>query len=260
MARRLTNQKEAKMIVILLVASLLSGAIPEKSWVRHEVVRSTCFVVGQMKEKIARMEMVSFKQVREARAKIHGRYANRGLPYGLVDRVIGKVSYYHVNDLLRNWYALPRDTRDKIEFMFESAGLKHLTFLCFYESAANQNDRSYSGAVGLYQIMPRTAKLHCGIDLVEDLYDPVVNAACAIEILIEKGARENLVAGLVYYNGKLRSCPMRGYFNCFWEKYSAATDEKEKQKYLRAMMYVPNVLLHQAIGEELIWRREVALR
>lgn len=248
------------MIAILLVASLLSGVVPEKSWARYEVVRSICFVAGQMKEKIARLEIASVQQVRAAKAKIRGRFDGRPLPYGLVSRVVGKVSYYHVNDLLRSWYALPADTRDKIEFMFESAGLRHLTFLCFYESGANPLDRSYAGAIGLYQITPRTALLHCGIDLKEELYDPVVNAACAIEILIEKGARENLVAGLVNYNGKLRSCPMRGYFNCFWEKYNAATDEKEKQKYLGAMMYVPNVLLHQAIGEEFVFKREVALR
>jgi len=236
------------MIAILIVASLLCGSIPEKSW------------AGQMKEKISSLEMASFKQVREAKARIRDKYSRLGLPHRLVTRVIGKVGYYHVNDLLRNWYALPAGTRDKIEFMFADAGLKHLTFLCFYESGANPNDRSYAGAIGLYQIMPRTAKLHCGIDLVEDLYDPVVNAACAIEILIEKGARENLVAGLVYYNGKRKECPMKGYFNCFWEKYQAALTPEEKEKYLRAMMYVPNVLLHQAIGEELIWRREVATK
>ena len=236
------------MIAILLVAGLLFGAVPETGW------------FGEMVQKVASGEIVSVKQVKAAKVKIRNRFAGRGLPGSLVGRIVGKVGYYHVNNLLRSWYALPAETRDKIEFMFEDAGLKHLTFLCFYESGANPNDRSYAGAIGLYQIMPRTAKLHCGIDLVEDLYDPVVNAACAIEILIEKGARENLVAGLVYYNGKRKECPMKGYFNCFWEKYQAALTPEEKEKYLRAMMYVPNVLLHQAIGEELIWRREVALR
>jgi len=245
-ARRLTNQKEAKMIVIILVASLLSGSIPENSW------------AGKMKEKIVRLEFVSSGQVREARAKIKNKYSGQGLPQSLVGRIVGKVSYYHVNNLLRSWYALPADTRDKIEFMFADAGLKHLTFLCFYESGANPNDRSYAGAIGLYQIMPKTAKLHCGIDIREELYDPVVNAACAIEILLDKGARENTVAALVYYNGKLKSCPMRGYFNCFWDKYVAAEDEKDKAKYLSAMMYVPNVLLHQAIGEEFVLKREIA--
>jgi len=209
---------------------------------------------------VSEMEFVSVAEVRALRKKIRSQFAGRPLPYSLVDNILGKVSHGHVNNLLRNWYMIPKEDREKIVFMFEEAGLRHLLFLSFYESGALVDDLSHKGAVGLYQITMATAKAHCGIELREDLYDPVVNAACAIEILQEKGVRDNLVFGLIMYNGKLKSCPAAGYLACLQEKLRTETDEKKKRQYLGSLMYVPNVLLHQAIGEELLLRRNVALR
>lgn len=208
---------------------------------------------------ISEMEFVSVAEVRALRKKIQSRFAGQPVPYSLVLRITGKVSHGHVNNLLRNWYMIPRSDREKILFMFEEAGLRHLVFLSFYESGALADDLSHKGAIGLYQITMPTAKAHCGIELREDLYDPVVNAACAIEILQEKGVRDNLVFGLILYNGKLKSCPAAGYLACLQEKLKVEADEKKRKQYLGSLMYVPNVLLHQAIGEELLLRRNLAL-
>ena len=237
------------MIQILLFALLLAPAEGAGGRAFERAVKQVC-----------EMEFISVKEVWQLRKKIKQRFAGRSVPYSLVGNIIGKVSHGHVNNLLRNWYFIPAEDREKIVCMFEQAGLGHLVFLSLYESGAQVNDRSGAGAIGLFQIMPRTAELHCGIDLREELYDPVVNAACAIEILKDKGVMENLAYGLVLYNGKLKSCPARDYFACLQEKLATETDEKKKRQYLGSLMYVPNVMLHQAIGEELILGRDAALR
>ncbi len=234
------------MITVITVLGLLLNFFPVES---APAARS-------WRQKPTKLEYVTPAKVKVEREKIRRRFDRRDMPYSLVGRIVGKVSHGHVNQLLRNWYRLPADARQKIIFMFEDAGLGHVMFLCLYESGANQWDESYSSAIGLYQITPRTAKAHCGIDApaFESLYDPVDNAACAIQILLDKGVKENLVYGLISYNGKLKSCPAKGYQKCLSDKLKTETDPRKRAAYLGSLMYVPNVLLHQAIGEAFIHR------
>ena len=224
--------------------------------------------VQDLKKKLVRMEYVSPADVKILKERIRRRFDRRELPYRLVKNITAKISYSHVNSLMRNWYALPADARQKIILNFEEAGIGNLIFLCFYESAADPWDVSWAEAISLYQITPRTAEFHCGVDeeAFESLYDPVDNSSCAVQILLDKGVKKDLVWGLLKYNGIRKACTGKGgYMACLEKTYKEYCDlEKErkltkkearlKRRYYNALMYVPNVLLHLAIGEELIYK------
>jgi len=201
---------------------------------------------------------ISSKEIEQLKKKIHRKFdRDEPFAYFLVKEVLHKVNPSHVNQLVRNWEAIPTEDRDKIVFMFEDAGLGKFLFLCLWESAADPNLVSSSGAIGLFQIMPRTAKRHCGIsqDMAQlELYDPVVNAACAVEILLEKGALKNRIWGLIKYHGVLKSCKAKGYVQCTYLKSITETDERKQRQLEGAWKYVANALLHQEIGEQVIYK------
>ena len=203
------------------------------------------------------------KETKELKEKIHRKFdrKNSNLAYSLVKTVLHKVNPSHINQLKRNWEAIPESNREKIIFMFEDAGLGKFLFLCLWESAADPNEKT-GRAIGLFQITPSTAEHHCGIspEMAQlELYDPVVNAACAVEILLEKGAKKNRIWGLIKYHGVLSTCAAKGYVQCTYDKYKAQDDSTDKGKrtketYKRAWGYVANALLHQEIGEQVIYK------
>ncbi len=205
---------------------------------------------------------LSSKEVKKLKEKILRKYdRDKPFAYSLVKEVRHKVNPSHVNQLVRNWEAIPEDVRDKIVFMFEDAGLGKFLFLCLWESAADPNEKT-GRAIGLFQITPSTAEHHCGIsrDMAHlELYDPVVNAACAVEILLEKGALKNRIWGLIKYHGVLSSCDAKGYVQCTYMNYLTQDDstdkgKRKKETYKRAWGYVANALLHQEIGEQVIYK------
>ena len=60
---------------------------------------------------------------------------------------------------------------------------------CYQESTFDPNARSWAGASGLMQIMPKTAK-HLGLEM-EDIFNPELNIAAAAKYLSELGAHFN---------------------------------------------------------------------
>ncbi|NQT49823.1 hypothetical protein HQ571_03975 [Candidatus Kuenenbacteria bacterium] len=202
-------------------------------------------------------ELISLDEVRKLKKKIAKRFTGNRIEMRYARKAIGKVSYYHVNDLLARWRNLPEEVKEKVVFQFESAGLAEFTYLCVWESGINPLDDTRP-AYGLYQITLRTAKHHCGIELKEELLDPVVNATCAVEILLEKRAKKGYVVGLINYHGRLKKCRSksgRKYMYCVEAQLIIETDEKKEAVYMRALTYVGNAFVHQAIGEELFAKK-----
>jgi hypothetical protein len=201
---------------------------------------------------------VTTENVKRARHQIVAKYARATPPYNAIAKAAAKVNFSHIRGLVNNWYSMDEGVRLGIIMMFEQSGLSDFLWLCLPESGANPNEVSSAGAIGLFQIMPKTAKLACGLDIKEELFDPEINAACAVVVLEKFGAKRNRNFAYVLYNGKVSDCPAKGYFACLQQRYldakEAGVPDDKMPNYLGPSLYVATALVHQEIGERFIYK------
>ncbi len=200
---------------------------------------------------------VTAENVKRARQQIVAKYARKTPPYDAIPKAAVKVNFSHVRGLVNNWYSMDEGVRLGIIMMFEQSHLSQFLWLCLPESNADPNEVSSAGAIGLFQIMPKTAKLACGLDIKEELFDPEMNAACAVVVLEKFGAKRYRNFAYVLYNGKISDCPAKGYFMCLQERYLAAkaagVPDEQLLNYMGPSLYVATALVHQEIGERFIY-------
>lgn len=116
----------------------------------------------------------------------------------------GVVTYH----IMRFWGLKPHASREVLEHEAQRAAKKHgispriFKALVKVESAWNPMAISRVGARGLSQIMPFNAR-RCGLQTIDDLWDPIKNLHCGAQIL-----REDLET----YGGDIRSA-LKSY-NC----------------------------------------------
>ena len=93
------------------------------------LVCSLMFSNTAMAEDSEFKEFISLAQVKKLKKKIAKRFTGNRIEMRYARKALGKVNYYHVNDLLERWNNLPEHVREKVVLQFESAGLEEFAYL-----------------------------------------------------------------------------------------------------------------------------------
>jgi len=196
---------------------------------------------------------IKSSEIKALKRLIEDKYSRMGFPYNLITRVSGKMTHGNINGILACWYSIAAESRARIIEIFRAYELDDFIFLFMYESGGRTNLLNSNGARGLFQIMPATAKEHCGIDTdqLDILFDPETNAACAVKILVDKDATENWRVGAVRYNGQFLRCKIRGYFKCVHE-LSKSANAKVAASANSSLLYFLNFLMYKEVGKAFI--------
>jgi len=204
--------------------------------------------LGFMTTPVLAEEMATQAEVDQLLHDVRSKYDwdKPAYPYLLVEDVLRKVNYVNINRHLQRWQSLSGTVRAQVLSVFQDAGLDRFMFLMFAESGCKPDQVSWAGAIGLFQIMPRTAKAICDIE-ESDLYDPVQNAKCAVQVLERYGIHDNWKWALAQYQGIIRSCPSRGYTQCLHRKFKAGN-----QKVKGPLYYQATFLVYMEIGKRFI--------
>jgi len=182
--------------------------------------------------------------VQAFQAKILRRHYQTEPPYLYLPKVMDHASFPNLRHLEANWNKLSLALRQSVYDDFKSAGAERFFWLMLLESESNPSKVSPVGAVGLYQIMPQSAKEICGLQR-HDLFDPQKNAACALRIVQRCQKLRGWPAQAICYNGKLASCKWKGYQKCLAKK------AKEGNTAVLESLYFPvKVFLYQKVGEK----------
>lgn len=212
-----------------------------KSWVLMFLFLFPIFAV-EAKEK----DLVTPKQVHQLREKVQRKYHRRDIPFSLLPHVIGRINFLDISKIVSNWLAMPSESSAEVVRIFRSAGLEPFIFISLLESKADYRVKSKTNDFGLFQINGRTGRKVCKMDNKE-LLDPVKNARCAVKVLRQCGRFKGWQARVICYNGKLDSCPWKGYQACLYKKWKAG-----ETSVATSLFYPIKFVVYQEIGRRFI--------
>jgi membrane-bound lytic murein transglycosylase D len=108
-------------------------------------------------------------------------------------------------DRLENAFSISKRYLNRMEEMFEEEGVpKELTRLPFVESGFLHEAKSSSGAIGIWQFMPKTAQKDLRVDLaIDERYDPLKATRAAARFLKQnyKTLKNWSLAVMAYHHG-----------------------------------------------------------
>jgi len=192
----------------------------------------------------AAAEPLSEAGVLEFRVNLLRHHYRQDLPYLYIPQVAQGLTLQHMKRLEANWDKLSLTFRQEYFRKFKEAGLERFFWLMLLESGADPNKVSPAGAIGLYQVMPSSAREICGLG-TSGLYDPSQNAECALKIMKRCQHLRGWQAQAICYNGKLAVCPnWKGYQKCLAKKAAAGS-----KGVMESLTFATKLFVYQHVGE-----------